>query len=425
MSVELLILTLFTMIVVMASVNYYQRIWNPILLFTIMLYLGDILARRNVDSEEFNSATIWILIGEFFFVSFFFTTQYIFNKKIRKEKSTILYNNIFVEKMLNVNMAVSTLNFLVGLYAVMQVSPSFLDIFTNSTYVRYLYLQRNSSMLISVCGIFLSLNFFVTLCFFPIAMQNKIKNVLPKFLFVLIIRLLSSLITMSKEGFLIDVIYFISVYMLGVRNKKEEHKFYIKYGTGFGIMIIALIVVISFQRNYVVNGRYSNYLEAILGTISEYTSVTIEAFGKLISNNSLAFTKGTLCFRPFINILSYLGIGEHVSIVQDVVTDITDVNVYTAFGNMYRDFSFGGIICLSAFFGSFFGMLYNVNCGYNISNMVIDSIVTMTMFFFYYDLKIIQTIYLFVMLYALIFEYVVRKVLYINYNLEKDELFQV
>lgn len=414
MSIIFIMLVLFSVMLMSFSIIYYHRIWNPILLFLMMFLLGAILARKNSDPRVFESATLWILIGEIFFCITFFLAQTCFNRRTLYDYTiNVSYNWRFVERMLDVNIMVGLCGLLLGIYEVMKVAPSFMDIFTNSTAVRYAYLQRSSGGLITLLGILLSLNFFVTFCFFPLALQNKVKGSLSRLVIVLCIRLFGSLITMSKQAFLIDVVFFISAYMLIIKNKKEEYKFYIKYGSVILLLVMALLVVISFQRNYIGSGRYSGYGKAIIGTLREYISVTIEAFGKLVNLDTIIFTEGNLCFRPIINILSYLGIGKHVSIFQSAVTDIVDVNVYTAFGNMYRDFSFGGIVILSTLLGIVLGSVYNTNYKYRFSNIVINSLITMTLFFAYFDLKIIQTIYIFVMLYAKIFELVLKNKIYV------------
>ena len=416
MTIILITLIIFTLMFSIFSILYYHRLWNPILLCTTMLLLGIILAFDNSSPKDMEVAMFWILIGETFLLSSFFIMQIFFNKRTTKEEvSNITYNLSILKKLISVNIVVSILGLLVNTYSVMQIAPSFRDIFANSTYVRYLYLQRSGGAFITILGLLLTLNFFVTFIYFPIALQNGIKRTVPKLIFVLAIRLSSSLITMSKEAFLIDIIYFVSAYMIIIKSKKEEFNFYKKYGVVFGFLIVLLLVVISFQRNYIGGGRYAGYGDAIIGTLRTYISVSIEAFGKLLNLKSITFTDGSLCFRPIFNILSYLGAGTRVSVIQDALTNIVNVNVYTAFGNMYRDFSFVGIIILSTVFGGFLGAIYNTKHKYKSSHIVINSIIIMTMFFIYYDLKIIQTIYVFVMVYAVIVDKIIANKLYIKH----------
>lgn len=399
------------------SIAFYRRIWNPILLFETMFLLGIVLAKGECSSNDFESAIFWILMGEMFFVFSFILAQMIFKRdRFYVSINTVVYNLPVVKKIININVIISIFSLFLGIHSVMQVAPNFMAIFTNSTYVRMLYLQSSGNIVTSIIGLFLSWNFFVTFCFFPIALQNRIKRTIPKLMLVLFIRLFSSLVTMSKEAFLIDVIYFISVYVLMLKDKKAEYEFYKKYGSIFGALIFVLLIVISFQRNYIGQGRYSGYGDAVIGTLRSYISIPIEAFGALVNSEKIVLTHGSICFRPIINILSYLGIGERISISQDVLTNILSANVYTSFGNMYRDFSYIGIIFLSVFFGFFLGTLYKANHNNRISRIVIDAIVMMTMFFAYYDLKIIQTTYLFVMIYAVVLEKVIAKKIYLKYD---------
>ena len=415
MGIQFYLLLLFTIIVGTFSVKYYHRIWNPVLLFTGMFFLGVVLAKHNCGSREFKLAVSWILIGELTFLLSYFAAQGIFNRKTLEDFSApIKYNTAFLNIMIDVNVVVTILSLCLSIYEVIQVAPSFFEIFTNSTYVRELYLHRSSGKIVTILGIFLSLNFYVTFCLFPIGMQEKVKMIISRLIFVLFLRLCGSLITMSKAAFLIDIIFFISAYISTIKSKKEEYSFYLKYGAVFGILVIVLLVVITIQRNYIGDGRYSGYLDAIFGTLRTYISVSIEAFGSLLNIDSLQFTNGRLCFRPIFNILSYLGIGNHISIIQDVVSELPNVNVYSMFGNMYRDFSYIGIILLSVLFGFFFGAIYNTNYKYRLSNIVINSMVAMIMFFAYFDFKIIQTVYLFIMIYAVVIEKAIANRLYVK-----------
>ena len=410
-----LTLLLLTIMFSVFSVAFYRRIWNPILLFVVMFLLGIILTIGECNPQDFQDALFWIMIGELFLVAAFICAQLVFKRRgSLKHSCSVTFNLKTVNILVNMNIIISILALLVGIYSVMQVAPNFMSIFTNSTYVRELYLRRSENIIITIISIFLSLNFFVTFCFFPIALHNQLKIIVKKVSVIFLIRLFSSIVTMSKEAFIIDVIYFISVYILLLKNKKDEYKFYRKYGSAFGILVIVLLVVISFQRNYIGQGRYSGYGDAVLGTLREYISIPIETFGSLLNLNTVVYTKGNLCFRPIINILSYIGIGDHVSIVQDALTSVISSNVYTSFGNMYRDFSYVGIVGLSVLFGFFMGTIFKPNHKNRISRIVADAIVLMTMFFGYYDLKIIQTIYLFVIVYAVIFDRIIATKLYVK-----------
>lgn len=410
-----LTLLLLTIMFSVFSVAFYRRIWNPILLFVVMFLLGIILTIGECNPQDFQDALFWIMIGELFLVAAFICAQLVFKRRgSLKHSCSVTFNLKTVNILVNLNIIVSILALLVGIYSVMQVAPNFISIFTNSTYVRELYLRRSGNIIITIISIFLSLNFFVTFCFVPIALQNRLKRIVPKVAAIFLIRLFSSIVTMSKQAFIIDVIYFISVYILLLKDKKEEYRFYRKYGSAFGILVIVLLVVISFQRNYIGQGRYSGYGDAVLGTLREYLSIPIETFGALLNLNTVVYTKGNLCFRPIINILSYVGIGEHVEIVQDALTSVMSSNVYTSFGNMYRDFSYVGIVALSVLFGFFMGAIFKPNHKNRISRIVTDAIVLMTMFLGYYDLEIIQTVYLFVIVYAVIFDRIIATKLYVK-----------
>ena len=410
-----LTLLLLTIMFSVFSVAFYRRIWNPILLFVVMFLLGIVLTIGECSSQDFQDALFWIMIGEICLIAAFICAQLVFKRSgPLKLSCSDTFNLKIVNILVNLNIIVSILVLLLGIYSVMQVAPNFISIFTNSTFVRELYLRRSGNIIITIISIFLSLNFFVTFCFVPIALQNQVKRIVPKVAVILLIRLFSSIVTMSKGAFIIDVIYFISIYILLLKDKKDEYKFYRKYGSIFGVLIIVLLIIISFQRNYIGQGRYSGYGDAVLVTLREYLSIPIETFGALLNTDFLVYTKGNLCFRPIINILSYVGVGDHVSIVQDALTSVISSNVYTSFGNMYRDFSYVGIVGLSVLFGFFMGAIFKSNHKNRISRIVADAIVLMTMFFGYYDLEIIKTIYLFVIVYAVIFDRIIATKLYVK-----------
>lgn len=410
--VQILLLTLVTLLFSMISIIYYHRIWNPILVFIGMFFLGVIFAITGSQSLYFKKALFWIIMGETVFIASFILAQICFNRRTSKDYTVnVKYNVRSVNHALTICVFLALFSLLLSIYSVMQVAPNFSSIFLNSTYVRSLYLERSDHIVVTLIMLIIKPNYFIMLCLFPVALKLGLKKVWFRLFLVFGLRLFESLVTMSKELFLIDLVIFISAYILTAKGIKEELKFYKKYSLPLVILICILLVVISFQRNYIGQGRYSSYLDAIIGTIRTYVSVGISAFGDLL-NSTLSFTDGQLCFRPVFNILSYFGIGTRISIMQEAA--VGNVNVYTAFGNMYRDFSYFGIIILSVFFGALCGVLYNTNYKFRLANIVINSIIMMTMFFGYYDLKIIQTIYPFTMVYAYFFDRFFAKKIYFN-----------
>lgn len=393
------------------SIAYYRKVWNPIFVFEIMLFLGIIFSFRELDFQLIDNGIFWILLGTFIFIGSFLTCQMLLSRK-RKQQIDTFYNWKTIDSMLTANVFISIASLAISVYTILQITANLNDLFTKGTYIRMLYLERETNPVITAISLFLSFNFYTTFCLFPLALREKRKHSGTKLIIVLVLRLLSSLVTMSKEAFLIDLIVFVSAYSLVLRDEREEKVFFRKYAVPFIILIAALLIVVSIQRNYIGQGRYHSYGEAVIGTIRSYVAAPVMAFCQLLGVSNIHFTNGQLCFRPILNILSYLGIGSRVSIIQEAIAG--SANVYTVFGNMYRDFSYLGILLLSIVFGAFLGLIYNTNYKYRLSNIVANSIVMMTMFFGYYDLQIIQTVYLFVMLYAVLFDRVFKSRIYIT-----------
>lgn len=400
---------------ILVSVKFYKKLWNPIFLFTIMFVFATIFASSNItyDNKNIEKGISWIAIGMFLFVISFFSTQLLVYGKIHR-------NNIYVYKLSAIKLF-STLcilcacgSFIISLYSVTRVTSNIMEIFTNSTVTRLKYLARNDGLLVSLLGVFFSVHYYIFLVFVILSLSYKLKYSRTKFFIVIVIQFLISIITMSKDVFLINLIFIMSEFILMIPNVHTEVNFYKKYGSFFLFMVFFLLFIIAIQRGYL-GSRYDNYLQAIFGTIYEYVGVSVQCFGELVSSENIEFTGGVICFRPFINILSHLGLCDRISIFQDVIGN-SKANVYTVFGNMYRDFGFFGIVTLSVLFGSFLGVFYTPNYTNNSSRMTVNSIILMTMFFGYFDLKIIQTIYPTIIIYSLVFEKIFFKRIYINHE---------
>jgi len=407
--------TLFLMCILFSgfSLLFYKRIWNPVLLCLAVMFLSVSIACLTNDYSviKMRNGLFWITIGLFLFICFFLLAQGLISPKIHYKCFKRQYNREFLTSASTVCCFFAIICLGISVYEVMQVTDSFISIFVNSTYVRNLYLRRSTPVLISLLANVLSMNFYMLFCLLPEGIKNNCAWAKQKMLFVLACRISQSVITMSKDAFVVDCIIFISAYVMSIESSKEERRFLLKYGKWFCALVIILIVVVAFQRNYVSGGRYSSYVEAVIMTLHNYIGNTVSNFAELISYRSLNYG-GTQCFRPVINVLSYFGLTEKLSIFQSVVGNSAG-NVYTMFGNMYNDFSYPGIIGLSSFFGLFLGSCYYKK-GNQLRTIVINAIIIMTMIFVYFDYKLMQTVYLFDMLYAVIFEWILRRRLYVQ-----------
>ncbi len=414
------------------SFPIYKKIWNPVIIFGALMFCGCFMALVSAENGTaiIENGIAWLFVGSFLFLATFVSMQYL--KVMASKKTVVLYgekinvDKLFYKSEYN-NVEVKTYNkknlhlfmkacfvfaivsVLLAFREVMKCAESWTEIFTNTYSLRVRYLQRTSSTIFSLFSVFVSINFYVLFALFPIYFKNGVKNVKTFFVLIVAIRLAQSFITMSKELFILDCVFFISVYVHSLFSLKAEYNFFIKYGLIVVVVLGVFIGIIANQRGYVKNGMYDNSFYAIIGTIKEYVGVSIESFSLLIKTYG-AQMGGAMCFRAFYSVGEYLGLTESVPIFQEKVGD---ANVFSIFGNMYNDLGFGGIISLSLLFGALFGSLYTIGNTNKLSKVVCNSIILVTMFFAYYDLKLIQTIYIFIIIYAFVFEYVFFEKLYI------------
>ena len=405
------------------SVSTYHKLWNPLFLLYFMLALGVLSSLLGIDElvvsdKELTNGILWITIGGFLFSVSFLIGQFLLgycNKKgllaSERKRRVTSYKQETLSKLTTFAIIIASIQLLVAFKVVIDLAGGdFSRLIVDNTSLRQEYLHREEdiSSLFSLFSIFLTLNFYCLFCLFPEAIKQKCPRALLKLIIVLIIRMAGSIITMSKEAFILDCIILISAYSAYLPDMKTEFRFFKKYVIYIVGLVITLILVTSIQRNYAAV-RYNNYFEAVFGTIYSYIGMPVSAFCLLIARPSI-FTLGDQCFRPVINVLSRFGITERLTLFQESIQG--DVNVYSMFGNMYNDFSFAGIIFVSLVFGLFLGLVYRNDGSHRVGRIVVNSMVLMTLFFGYYDFKLMQTIYLFTILYAALFDRVFAKYLY-------------
>lgn len=411
MELSYILLSVVCVMFAVISYNFYKRLWNPVLICSGMLWLSSTLAcMEDAGKAKMSNALFWIVCGTITLNLSFMFSQTMVAPRIQKKNNNVVYKKHFLRTGSTLCCLFAALAAILSLYEVLQISHGFWNIFYNSTWVRMQYLERSSSKFFSLVGVFVSMNFYVLFMILPYAVKAKCPFAKIKLLFVVACRLFSSLITMSKEAFIIDIVILITAFVSTLRNSHEEFVFFRRYAAIFAGAIAGLLAVVAFQRNYIGGGRYSNYFEAICGTLYEYIGCPITGFSELILYQS-KYYMGQQCFRPFFNILSYVGIVKRISIVQDAV--IGTINVYSIFGNMFNDFSFFGIILISMIIGLLMGALYQ-KWNKKISGITINAILIMTMFFSYYDYKLMQTVYVFTMVYAVLFEKIFYRKIYDN-----------
>ena len=413
----LFVYLLISFVILRLSLAIYHRYWNPLFLFYIMLTFGVLssvfgIKELKIKDDELENGILWLSIGSFLLSISFLTAQM---RRIKVNKKRIVqYKKSALSKLTTVCLIISIAQLCLSYITFIELADGDITrLFIENASIRADYLTReDGSPIVTSLGVILGVNFRCLLCLFPEAIKQRCRYVVPKLIIILLMELASSVLTMSKEAFLMVCILLISAYSIQLNTKKLEIQFIKKYSIFFAILIVSIILLTSIQRNYT-DERYDNYFYAVTGTIYGYIGMPVSAFCALASFPS-AYFGGSQCFRPFYNILSHLGIVERISIIQDPIRG--NVNVYSMFGNMYNDFGFAGIIFLSIIIGILLGLLYYVRQDNRICAVVTNSVILMTMFWGYYDFKLIQTVYPFTIIYVYIIERLLRKKIYLINN---------
>lgn len=394
--------------------SYYRRIVNPISLFSVMFALSLLLAFGYSEQykRQFEDCLFYLIVGIALFLLSFVVSQYIHNnRQWSTENVNVEINSKVLNIICNICVVVVIVSFALAFYEVLRVSRSITEIFGGGTALRHRYLNRSSPRWLTLSTIICSINVFAFTSLFPLGIEYKAKHIYTKLIAIFAIRLLHSILTMSKEAFILYLIFFLSSYIQIVGSISLEKRLIKKYWKWALVLVVILLVVIINQRDYL-RVRYESYNDAIFGSFRTYIGGPIRNFALLIDSN-IEHTNGRLSFRAIFNILARFGIGSGVSKFQNFVDG--GGNVYTIFGNMYSDYGIAGIIFLSLVFGYLLGMLYRRKVG-RISHIITNSIINVTMFFGYYDLKLIQTIYLVTIFYGVFFDYVLRRIGWVTYR---------
>lgn len=404
---ELLLLICICFSMCWLGIKYYKKWLNPLCLFCVPFLIASLSAIFSDKYENIiDDAIFWIALG-----IIGVSLSFLFGQTVKiKKKRKAIYNLEMVDKMSKWCVVFAIMDFLLALYVVLNIAGSVSQLFYNGTYVRFQYLQRKTSLLINVLGWFFAINYYTLLPTLVLSLKYKRKNSKIELFIVILLRLLLSIVTMSKESFIVFIVIFVAIMIDTMETKRQEINFYKKYSIWFVGLVFILLFIISIQRSYL-DYRYSSYFNAIWGTVEYYFAVPIISFAALLKTNS-NFLHGRITFRAFYNILSYLGVGTKSSIIQDLI-DGAAGNVYSIFGCMYRDYGLVGIVLLSIIVGGILGLLYNNNNGV-LSALVINSIIIVTMFYGFYDFKLSQTVYLLVIIYAILFDKWNNKKLYVR-----------
>lgn len=395
------------------SIAYYKKIFNAVGFFLFMFIASALctLCNNEIPQSVMDYGFIWISIGVIVFLLSFFIGQSTEGNTTRR-KVTVCYNLVTVNLLINICLVSNVICLLLALYEVLPIAGSIQNILLNSTWVRNEYLNRHSNFIIAIVGNWANMTSLVLVCLFPIATNNKLKYIRVRLVAVILVKACVSIVTLSKDALVLYTVLLVVAYIDYFPNIKKEIEFLRKNVKWMLFILIVLFTIVAMQRSYI-GTRYDNYFEAVMGTFTGYLSVPVESFSQLISSNLSQYTQGQLSFRPIANLLSIFGLGDKVDIKQDVING-TDSNVYTMFGTMYRDFGCFGIIFISIMYGLICGLIYRRQHNKKLSQLFVNSMVTMVFAFAYYDFKFIQTIYVASIIYAVILEKILINKLYIK-----------
>ena len=406
------------------SILFYKRYWNPIFLSCIVFIVGCLLIAWDIEKKHFiliEEGLYWLFIGETCFIGSFFMFQYNTAKSIRRKSLLVKYNKNALKLMSNLCVLFSVLESLIAYHVVMKAAGGeFLRIFMDSTAVRHEYLSReSSSTLVVILQMLISFNFYCTFCLLPLALKEGCPNMKKKIGIVIFLRLFLSLITMSKESFILTMAIFISANATWTSGIKDEIRFLKKYSIYFVVLFIGLLLATAFQRNYTAE-RYENYTDAVVGTLGGYIADPIKGYFIKISHPS-PMLMGEQCFRPIVSILSRFGLSstDASDSKQSAISEIDNLNVFSMYGNMYNDFGYWGIVLVSLFWGAIFGLLY-CNLKTNRLSLIVTNAIILSVFILsFYDFLLMQTVYVLTIVYAMIFEHIFKNYLYGNRNRHK------
>lgn len=414
---DFLLLALICLAFLGFSIIYFQKIVSAPGIYLSTMIVASICAMlgSDADSKTLKDSFFYISIGIIIFLVSFFVGQYFSNDVCfhkEKSQSQIEYNLNFVNKIIKFTCVCALIQLVISLYVVLPIAGSIQNIFLNSTWVRYQYLNRESNVIVSLISNLSNIVTLVFACLLPVATKYKIKKVRVKLLLLIALKTLTSLITMSKEAAILYLVLILASYADDAITLKREIKFLRKNLKWLLAVVGIVFIAVAVQRSYV-GTKYNSMIEAVMGTALSYFYLPIVSFGEMLVYGVINYTKGAYSFRPIFNILSVLGIASRVDIKQEILSN-TSANVYTMFGTMYRDFGFIGIPVVSFIYGIICGLLYKKKHNGRLFYRVSNSMVTMVLAFGFYDFKFIQTIYIVVIIAAFIFDKVLSDKLYVT-----------
>lgn len=416
----ILLLALLGLIVIYAidyRLNVFgYKVINPVSVLTIIWFVTLLIHRLYFGVAQYTSITYFcIMIGIICFACGFWITEK-FHFSFFKQRKIEKYNMVFFKKLVIILTVLELLRVFYVLILVLELAGS-LDVFIyNSTYVRRLYLSRSDSLLSNIFEFFLNANAMIGYVIIPIYAINKSKKKWGIVVFWVMLELLFALITMSKMSFILFLIILISSYLGNLGDIRTQKKKIKKIIPILVLGVALFLILIGLQRNY---GQFGDSIVmVVLKKAVFYLTSSVEALGKYMSLYESDVEGGRNIFIIIsrilerLHIISSSGVLSHAEFI-DIKYEST--NVYSWFRTFYLDFSYAGYIIGPIIIGTIMGCIYNPNRN-RISNQICNAWIIGTVAMSFYTYLWGQTIYVFVLVYAVVLEFVLGKWLYCSEN---------
>lgn len=400
--------------------NY--RLLNPVNVYAIAWALVMIMYRIIFDEYVAFRVYLCIILSVIFLAVGFWLMC---NKRIYFKT-----NGHFEYSQMNINY----LRTLLIIFTVLNVSRCILVFYTvynaagrnlqfalsGSTALRLQYLERNTSAIMAILTVFLTVNAFVGYIVLGINLAKKGKNRVFFFAIWTVMEFFASYVGMSKMNFFIYIIVLSFSYLNYIESIKLQFKQVRRLLPPTIILLISLMVVIGLQRNYSTNGE-SMLVHVVKGAMF-YFCGSVSALNSYINSTASDYSIISNTASIFYKIFVRLGIVENSSItnhLQTVVTSLGTTNSYSWFLPFYKDLSLFGMIFYPFLFGLLAGVVYNKKTN-TLAETTINASFCVLFAMSFYQFTWSQGSYFYVIFYVLIIQYFIRKCLYNNRDTEQN-----
>lgn len=402
----ILAFAMYSFIISYLYTNKTARLIHPISVISVIFLVVFIFHTSALGDVPENYTTYLVIIMG---IVFFQISFYIFNTT--KKKSVNCYDGLMsmdwikVKKFVFFSFFCFLVSMIMNTVQIMQISHWSISMFiSRNTYIREIYLNTHTSFLVSLFGIFISLPVYVGICTYAITISRKIKYKF-HYLFMLVwffMMIYAGIITMSRTITIIYISLFCLSYVSSTNSLSFEKRTIKKMIPIASIVVISLLVLIGFQRNYYSSS--DGITSSVIDNVNEYLVVPTEAFRELMANyDSSKYGFGKYSITIFYRVGVRIGLIDGTVTNQDQPIYLSrmgnNTNVYTWFGPMYKDLGIAGVILMSTFFGIVFGLMYSPNIN-SITKVYINSMIVTLVFFSFFAMKTTETIYNIYFVYA-------------------------